>query len=165
MHDSLFESKLRRFAITPVLLMKLVNAGVKEKKGCLEYQGARQYNGYGKLGRVINGKKISPPAHRYTWFLVTGKWPKDKLLHHCDNPPCCEFTHLKDGSSKENSTDMVSKGRSATNMKCGKTKYSNAIVKQIRDAKGSLVVIARKFGMSKTNVWLIRTNKTRRFNA
>jgi hypothetical protein len=33
------------------------------------------------------------------------------VLHHCDNPPCFNPTHLFAGTKKENTRDMMAKGR------------------------------------------------------
>jgi len=35
----------------------------------------------------------------------------DFLLHACDNPPCVNPKHLKEGTAKKNALDMMVKGR------------------------------------------------------
>lgn len=37
--------------------------------------------------------------------------PAVKVLHSCDNPPCCNPRHLSFGTQADNITDMHSKGR------------------------------------------------------
>lgn len=74
---------------------------------CWEWQGFRFPNGYGEC-RIGTTRY----AHRATWILVKGEIPPGiKVLHECDNPPCCNPKHLWLGTSADNAQDMVRKGR------------------------------------------------------
>lgn len=59
----------------------------------------------------LNGKVRR--VHRLVWIAEHGEPPPatPKVLHSCDNPPCCNLRHLFLGTSKDNSRDMVQKGR------------------------------------------------------
>jgi hypothetical protein len=74
---------------------------------CIEWRGAT-VNGYGKLGR--NGKTWL--AHRWAW--TQAGWPIPAgmmILHRCDNRLCVNVDHLFLGSAKDNTQDMIAKGR------------------------------------------------------
>jgi hypothetical protein len=45
------------------------------------------------------------------FFLATGKQPIGLVLHRCDSRKCVSPEHLFDGTSQDNSTDMVRKRR------------------------------------------------------
>jgi hypothetical protein len=92
---------------------------VLQPNGCLEWTG-RSVNpkGYAKI-RDDDDKMTL--AHRLAWKLVNGPIPPDlKVLHHCDNPPCCQTEptedypegHLFLGTAADNMADMKAKGRS-----------------------------------------------------
>lgn len=66
--------------------------------------------GYGQF--KAQGKTLR--AHRVAYYLQYGVDPLEHLVcHSCDNPPCVNGKHLFLGTTLDNSTDMVSKGRSA----------------------------------------------------
>lgn len=76
---------------------------------CWEWQGKKDYLGYGRT-HYMNHKTIT--THRLVWFLIYGEIPKDKdILHHCDNRSCVNPSHLFLGTAKDNSDDMIKKGR------------------------------------------------------
>jgi hypothetical protein len=52
-------------------------------------------------------------AHRVAWFLETGAWPEPCCLHKCDVPKCVRFSHLFEGTHKDDTADMIAKGRDA----------------------------------------------------
>lgn len=53
-------------------------------------------------------------SSRIARFLATGINPPDCVLHKCDNPPCCNPSHLFDGTLQDNVADMMAKGRNAS---------------------------------------------------
>ena len=75
---------------------------------CWEWQGGLDYHGYGQLW--MNGTHHG--AHRLAWEYFIGPIPEGFcVLHHCDNPPCCNPNHLFLGTREDNFRDMVRKNR------------------------------------------------------
>jgi len=84
------------------------------KKGyneCWEWQGYRDKNDYGY--HQLGDRNFL--AHRIAWILSHGEPipPGLVVMHICDNPPCCNPSHLKLGTKAENNLDRAQKGRSA----------------------------------------------------
>ena len=79
------------------------------EKPCDEWSGCTNAKGYGTTKQA--GKRWL--AHRLAWVVANGRpIPAGKvILHTCDNPPCCEPTHLRLGTQADNIADMVAKGR------------------------------------------------------
>lgn len=132
--------------------------------GCWPWLGAKFRKGYGNF-HVPGLGNIG--AHIVAFLLESGPLmtlePKECVLHACDNPPCCRYSHLFAGSKKDNSQDMVRKGRckSAENVKIAsrfapkgedhfKAKLTEAAVRAIRAARASGVgqkVLAKQYGV------------------
>jgi hypothetical protein len=82
------------------------------ESGCWEWQAGRNKQGYGKIGRVIDGKLKHFSAHRFFYQDLVGEIPEGmQVMHICDNPPCCNPSHLKLGTAADNIKDCVEKGR------------------------------------------------------
>ena len=90
---------------------------------CWLWTGATDDGGYGSV--MAEGK--NQKAHRVSWFLEMGKWPKPNALHKCDNTLCVRFTHLFEGTAKDNAQDTRAKER-------GTAKLTLKAVKSIRKA-------------------------------
>jgi len=84
---------------------------IRMPSGCLEWAGFTNPKGYGRLS--YEGKPIL--AHRLAWTLAHGPILSGmEILHHCDNPPCCEpygNDHLFVGTNTDNMRDKIAKGR------------------------------------------------------
>lgn len=75
---------------------------------CWVWTGATVHNGYGTIS--VNNRLVR--THRLAYELTHGPIPAGmKVLHTCDNPPCCRPDHLFLGTDKDNVHDAVDKGR------------------------------------------------------
>lgn len=135
----------------------------KTNDECWLWTGAVSSHGYGTVGwdgamclahRVaafLSGKLATP-------FWVPSRTDKTLVLHHCDNPLCCNPAHLFTGNFADNSHDCLTKHRHRT--ACGErhhsAKLNPQLVKEIRDQfayeYASLADLARKHGVSNTAI-------------
>ena len=83
-----------------------------DKRGndeCWPWMGATSGRGY---GRFSNKAIPENGSHRIAWMMSFGQIPAGLFVcHRCDNPSCCNPSHLFLGTAKENTQDMVKKGR------------------------------------------------------
>jgi len=75
---------------------------------CWEWQARRLPRGYGQF----TNHQTKFYTHRLAYELKTGSAAEQFVLHTCDNPPCCNPSHLFLGTHLENMKDMREKGRS-----------------------------------------------------
>lgn len=118
---------------------------------CWPFTGHLNKRGYGRI--TVGTVK---QAHRVAWELCFGQIPSGKsILHHCDNPPCCNPQHLFVGDQDVNMADAAKKGRIKRKLTWGQ-------VLQIREMAGTGLkqrIIAGHFGVAQTNVSLILRGK------
>lgn len=88
-------------------------AKVEKTDGCWLWRGARDPEGYGNFSTCVDGKLRYHRAHRFAYVLATGAEIPDGAVvaHRCDNPPCVRPDHLWPATPRENTRDMVEKGR------------------------------------------------------
>lgn len=112
--------RLVKYLNAPSIFRKLNSQiQIDEATNCWNWTGKRNVGGYGLIR--INGRTFI--ASRVAWTLINGEPGSLFVLHKCDNPPCINPLHLFLGSHKDNSADMVRKGRS----------YGAKLAKQKRD--------------------------------
>ena len=75
---------------------------------CWEWQAGSDPSGYG----TFSVKTHHEPAHRVAYSLAVEDADDLLVLHHCDNPPCCNPNHLYAGTHKDNIRDVVFRERS-----------------------------------------------------
>ena len=127
--------------------------------GCWVWTGAITKAGYGLSRSAKRNKTVS--AHRVAYEAFIGEIPEGMVVAHaCDNPLCVNPSHLWLATHKENSSDMVSKKRSARGEKCGKSKLTNEQVQFIRESSLSTYKLAAMFNVTRQNVSAIKKRLT-----
>ncbi len=120
---------------------------------CDETPGRRDKDGYVEIMR--HGRRQR--AHRWAWEDANGPIPEGKLLRHkCDNPPCRNVAHLELGTQAQNVEDRDARGRTARRERHGMAKLTPAQVEEVRAATGTQDDIARRYGISQSQVSRIR---------
>jgi len=117
-----------------------------------------------KYGRAFwNGKAIR--AHRLSYIAFKGEIPEGKLVcHSCDNPKCVHPGHLFLGTPKENTKDMLSKGRHRTNNKC---KYSEKTAEECFEKWKSgmgIEKIAKEVGIHFSTIYHLIRRHSKKIN-
>lgn len=82
---------------------------VRTESGCWGWTGPVSTAGYAYLRRNIGDVF----GHRFSREKTDGMPipPGMVVMHSCDNPPCTNPAHLKIGTKKDNTHDMIAKGR------------------------------------------------------
>lgn len=123
---------------------------------CLIFTGSKAGNGYGVM--YFNGRQQY--AHRIAWQLYNGDIPEGNcVLHKCDNPACINLSHLFLGTKRDNTHDMMNKGRAGFYK--GKITFEQhrGIILQLKKNVLSYNAIARLFGVSAASVRRIDTGE------
>lgn len=116
--------------------------------------------GYGQIW--FNCKRSI--ASRVAMSIALGREPNRNIYvcHRCDNPPCCNPSHLFLGTCSENGLDSVSKGRSGGE-NSGVAKIDSETAHEIRQALllgASQRAIARLYAIKQPAVSLIARGET-----
>ena len=119
---------------------------------CWHWQGRRDRDGYGQFR---TGEGETGP-HRWVYQYVNGcRLPRHILVcHRCDQPACCNPSHLWAGTNQQNATDRNSKGRQSR-------KLSDEDVASIRADQRTAREIAHDYAIHPNYVSELRCRKYR----
>ena len=102
-------------------------------------------------------------AHRLAWYLTNDKLiPKGAVIRHvCDNPICCNPSHLQIGTQQDNISDRVKRNR---NGDIRGERHPLAVLNEedIRDIRASSAdgaTLGRLYGVTRQAIWRIRNNR------
>lgn len=127
---------------------------------CWEWQGAKNQSGYGKFR--------TRQAHRIAYTLTKGAIPEGHLVRHlCDNPKCCNPSHLLTGTSKDNAQDAVDRMRVAVGQRNGRTKLRPEDVTYIRRNPEKLTgrALAERFNVARSTISYIQSGRSWKYGA
>lgn len=120
---------------------------------CLMWPFAVDRDGYGRVCFYESGKKKRVFAHRATFMVAHGRWPKELGLHSSNTPGCFNPRHISEGGHLQNQTEKSERGRSVKGMQQHDAKLTDDIVRQARAAyrprKLGFHRLAKIYGVSK----------------
>ena len=133
--------------------------GIKSDAECWEWMGPRTDRGYGVYAPLPG---VLLRTHRIAYALFNNGIDESLFVcHKCDNPACCNPAHLFLGTPKNNTQDMVKKGRGAK-----RNGEANPMAKLSVEQVRSIFVdsrtnreIANSYNIEKTLVSMIRLRK------
>jgi hypothetical protein len=128
--------------------------------GCKEWSACRFAQGYGVVR--VAGKNMK--AHRLSLEHSLGRPLRDGMfaLHSCNNPPCCNPEHLREGTNQENVDDKLRAGRQPRGETNGNAKLTLNQVNEIRTNPNRLsqYQLADTYGVRRPCIAKIQRGKT-----
>lgn len=118
-------------------------------------------------GRFKIKSYVTVTASRLAYAIAYGEEPGElSVLHTCDNPACCNPAHLFLGTTRDNSLDMVRKGRARNGFRKGSSNGANKLTaRQVYDVWRCIrrgqnnTEIGRRFGVHHSTISVIRLGK------
>jgi hypothetical protein len=120
---------------------------------CWEWTGATQKEGYGLIrGTPPDTRNVT--ASHVSYRVHVGPIPEGhKVLHRCDNPPCCNPLHLFTGTQTDNMRDCSTKRRGR------RSKLSAQQFRAIQQSNATQNELASAYGVSQGLICLIRNHQ------
>jgi hypothetical protein len=128
---------------------------------CWPWRGSVDRYGYGRVKFLY--KTMS--ASRAAYIIATGTNIGDMLVcHHCDNPKCCNPSHLYAGTKSDNERDKYRRGRAtqagANNSASKLTKEAVENIRRLFKQGMSNVAIGQMLGVHHSTISKIRTGQS-----
>lgn len=102
---------------------------------CWEWKGCKNKEGYGEF---YVGEQRYKSTHYVLFEIIGEDFEQELVMHTCDNPPCVNPKHLKQGTYKENTQDCLEKGRRTQNAKGEGNGFSKLTEEQVIEIKERL---------------------------
>lgn len=138
---------------------------IDKTEDCWVWLGNKSRSGYGSIQEGGKGSR-TVAAHRLSYEMHKGPIPDGLVvMHSCDNPACVNPDHLSLGTFKDNTADMIAKGRKRTvapkGTGNGKAKLNEQLVKYIRqNPHKSHAALGNELGLSPNCIRGVRTGRT-----
>jgi len=118
---------------------------------CWIWHGDLSKDGYG----TFFYRDRMRPAHELALSFTTGEQRSDGLdtCHSCDNPPCCNPSHLRFDTRQSNVDDMIRRGRQARSGKL--TDRDVVTIRERRNAGARQKDLAEQFGVTDGTISMI----------
>lgn len=139
---------------------------VQSTHTCINSAGCPDKDGYGR--KQVNGKRHR--AHRLAYAQAHGLAIEDiagqVVRHTCDNRKCINPEHLLIGTPKDNTADMIERGRNLVNGVHFNARLSKEAVQHIRKVYkprcpvNGAKALAKIYGTGYKNISQIACNKT-----
>ena len=79
---------------------------------CWLWTASLDGKGYGQIAEIVDGQRKTLRAHRVSYELANGPLADGiVVMHTCDTPACVNPRHLRAGTMKDNTRDMLTKKR------------------------------------------------------
>jgi hypothetical protein len=135
----------------------MFRASYSQSGDCWMWQKQKDKDGYGTMR--LKGRS-SAKAHRFSYETFVGPLKQGKMVcHTCDTPACVNPRHLFLGTALDNKRDCVDKRRHLRGERHHKAKLSEKDVLSIRESELSGAELARQYGVTKENVYAIKSGK------
>lgn len=122
---------------------------------CVNASGNRNSSGYPRVW--VGSKRVL--AHRNAWLKANGEIaPGLCVLHTCDNRACVNVAHLYLGTRKDNTRDMLTRGRQGFRVVLDADK-ARAIREGFRAGR-RVSDLAREFGVNTGTVTCVVKGRT-----
>lgn len=134
-------------------------SSVNKSGECWEWQGSIDSNGYGRV--MLNG--LRKRAHRFALIFSSGvDHPNLSALHSCDNPVCCNPSHLRWGTHRENMEDRRDRKRGffPNGEKHGASKLTDKEAARIKFGGEPASSLMKEFGVAKSVIYHIRQGRS-----
>lgn len=131
-----------------------------EPNACWEWQATLSQSGYGSF--KLGDKAVT--SSRMAYALSTNDDPLElSICHTCDNRKCCNPSHLYKGTVKQNTQDMLNRGRASNGNRIGSANGANKLIENDIKIIRALIAhggtnksIALRFGVTHQMISKIR---------
>jgi hypothetical protein len=134
-----------------------------DRSGCRDWPWSTSPKGYGQLS---NGGRLALVSHLVLEATGRPRPAGQTALHSCDRPVCAAPWHLRWGTQRENTADMMSRGRQVapTGLANGKAVLSDEQAREIRrrfQAGETSTSLAQEYGINRSHAYRIGAGKRR----